>query len=258
MLNNDIKPDYIINGISLYSLSLAYYLSKINKKCLLIDTELINTELINTENKSTKKLYLNSNYNFIYLLKNININFNDSFKPSKLQFSLSNFSMGELLLIFSEFLSLFFSDYYSKNITIDDYTYKNNFSDKTKQYIDLFIDKQSSLYELLELFNVLFLYQIYEPINNNLIKDIKNKLIENDNIIIKSNNIYSENNVITNNKKYSIVENEITDSINTLYNLEPTTKTLFKNYRSDNFIDIIKFLLLIKFILYIFTFTGII
>lgn len=249
MLNDDIKPDYIINGTTLYSLTLAYYLSKINKKCLLIDTEL---------NETKETLYLNSNYNFIYLLKNININFNDVFKPSKLQFTFSNFSMGELLLIFSEFLTLFFTDYYSKNITIDDYTYQNNFSDKTKQYIDLFIDKQSSLYELLELFNVLFLYQIYEPINNNLIKDIKNKLIESDNIIIKSNNIYSENNIITNNKKYSIIESEITDAINTLYNLEPTSKTLFKNYKSDNFIDIVKFLLLIKFILYIFTFTGVI
>jgi hypothetical protein len=248
--------DYVIIGTEPYSLTLAYYLSKINKKCMLIENENSNT--------NQKKIYYNSYFNFIYLLRNFEINFNDLFIPSTIQFSISSFSFGELLLIFSEFITLFFSDSYSKNITIEEFINKNNFSIKSKIYISKFINIQSRLYELLEMFNVISLYRIYEPIesNNNLIENLKNKIIENNNVIISTDNIYNNkeielneeinSKIIVNNKIYTNIDLEITDALELLYILEPQTKKLFKNYKSDNFIDIIKFVLLVQFILFIF------
>lgn len=172
------KYDYIIVGAGPTGLTLAYYLGKLNKKCLLIDKNesiggchrVIRVNGLMTEH--SPRIYSDSYVNFIELLKKMDVNFYDLFTKynfTQIQ-SLSKLSSRELFLFSLEFLKLFFTDNYSKKTSVSEFMIKNNFSDNTKVYIDMLCrttDGTSSdnytLFELLQIFNQTILYNVYQP-----------------------------------------------------------------------------------------------
>ena len=79
------KYDYVIVGAGPTGLTLAYYLGKLNKKCLLIDKNesiggchrVIRVNGLMTEH--SPRIYSDSYVNFIELLKKMDVNFYDLF-----------------------------------------------------------------------------------------------------------------------------------------------------------------------------------
>jgi hypothetical protein len=233
--------DYIIIGGGPCGLTLAYYLGKINKKCLLIDknNNIGGCHRVNRVNglftEHGPRIYSNSYVNTISLLKDMNLNFYDLFVPYNFNItnigsdSIYNMKLLELLSFVKEYVKLIFNNNNGKNISMSEFMNKNNFSDKTKDYIDRLCrltdgasKEHYSLFEFLQLLNQNIFYKIYQPKLPNdigLFKLWKNKLDEIDNInIILNTNVIKINEY--NNK---IIDIDVKDNNNKVYKIKGKT-----------------------------------
>lgn len=175
--------DYIIVGAGPCGLALSWYLSRLNKKILLIDRE---AEIGGCHrvrrvdglfSEHGPRIYLNNYVNFITILNEFEKKFDDVF--TKYKFTISNTSGGIINnLIFREIISfmvgyIYFMinpDYY-KDITMLQYCNNNNFTEKAKNYIDRLCRmtdgagiERYTPYEFFELINQNFLYNTYQPV----------------------------------------------------------------------------------------------
>ena len=215
--------DYIIIGAGPSGLTLAYYLGKLNKKCLLIDKQetiggchrVVRHNGLFTEH--SPRIYSDSYLNFIKLLENMNLNFNDLFVPYNFSIaniggkSLSYFNFKEILIFMIEFIKLLFDENYSKYITMKQFTNIHNFSNQSIDYIDRLCRltdgadiTRYTLFEFLQLINQMSLYKLYQPSKPNdigLFKFWYNAIMATNNVDIilnkKVENInYSKNKII--------------------------------------------------------------
>ena len=264
-----MEYDYLIFGSDISALTLTYYLNKYNKKCLLFYDETI----INDNNK----IYNDGQYNLFNLIKENNLDLDDIFFNYDLKIIIKLISYGEMLSIILEFITLFFSDKYSKNITLLDFMKEKKFSKKTIdninelcKYVDGYDCNNYTLYKFLELINHYYLYNCFikkENLNDILLNKIKEKQIvinvknnksllnkfksknyiifEND--IIKTNNDEFKYNNLFKNDEYKVI-----NSIKILHKLEPNIVKYIKYKEHDDLINIIKFYFLLKFISIIF------
>lgn len=255
-----MKYDYIILNNNYSGLFLSNYLSKMGKSVLLID------------NDKTDTVYIDNNsINFNNLLTEYN---QDDVKTIKL-----NFSYGEMVSIFTEICTLFFNSKNGKNITLNEFLEERNFSDDSKKTIyylcnTILNGDKYTLYDFLQIINNHSFNLSYNFINIQKNKFYNMNIIEHKDIEIvnDTHNILSINgheaehyisdtnlnydNVITiNNNNYfnvNTMESQLINTLLLLHKLEPSTKTMFKVYEPDNIINIIKFMLLLTFIINIF------
>ena len=100
--------DYILVGINLNSLMLAYYLNKLDNKILIIDKKSKENHNIYYKNNTVLKLpeYSNNDVNFLNFLNDINIDFRlIGDKLDNIKFDLvKNFKITELITISIEFI----------------------------------------------------------------------------------------------------------------------------------------------------------
>jgi len=174
--------DYIIVGGGPTGLALAWYLSKIDKKILIIEKEdsLGGCHRVRRVNglftEHGPRIYLDNYLNFETILNEMGKSFDDIFK--RYYFSLltiggsniKNFSIKELTVLGLSYLYFMFNPNDSKNITMLEYTNQNNFTSETKDYIDRLCRltdgagiERYTLYEFFEILNQNSLYDIYQP-----------------------------------------------------------------------------------------------
>jgi hypothetical protein len=147
--------DYILVGINLNSLMIAYYLNKSNNKVLLIDKKSKDDHKIYYKNNTFLKLpeYSNNDVNFLNFLNDINVDFRSiGNKQEHINFDLiKNFKITELLTICIEFIKEFTHDYTSKDIK---FTQKTNlFSKESIEYIKLLCNFYNLNYNDITLFD---------------------------------------------------------------------------------------------------------
>lgn len=181
---NDYVNDYIIVGAGPCGLTLSYLLGKAGKKCILIDkntsvggchrvNRLINSNLF-TEHGP--RIYSNSYKNTISLLEDMGYSFSDFFTPYIFSIltiggqSLENFTFTEKLKIGYEYFKLLFNNSYGKDISVKSFTENNNFSDRSKDYLNRLCRltdgagyERYSLNEFLQLINQELLYSLHQP-----------------------------------------------------------------------------------------------
>lgn len=220
LLNN--KYNYVIIGGGPTGLTLAWYLAKANKKVLLIEKEdtlggchrVQRVDGLFTEHGP--RVYSNSYLNFIDLLKDMNLEFEDLFTlydfnitniGGKNHHSLSNF---EKLSLISSFIKLTLFPSYGKDISILKFMENNNFTEESKEYIDRvcrLTDGATSdtytLFQFLQLVDQQIMYDLYQPKLPNdrgLMKVWQERLLLNNNINILLNHevikLESKNNKI--------------------------------------------------------------
>lgn len=205
-----MKYDYIIITDNLYGLILAYYLGKYNKKCLLIDQN-INYKLLN--------FYSDGYLNFTNLLNNININVNNLNKNNIYSEFINIFNTYEILLLLFEFIIILFNNKNSKNMNINYFMIKYNFSEKSKKCIfdickltnNNYQLNNISLYEFLKLFNELSLNNIYklpELTQNEIFLLLKKEASKNNTKILSDKNISSIDIELNNIKSINIDNNK--------------------------------------------------
>jgi hypothetical protein len=217
----NINYDYIIIGGGPTGLTLAWYLGKTNKKVLIVEKEstlggchrVQRVDGLFTEHGP--RVYSDSYINFIDLLEDMDLKFNDLF--TEYNFDLSNIgnktkydlSKYELICFTLALLKLSFVENYGKNKSIKTFMDENSFSEESKEYIDRVCrltdgatSDKYTLFQFLQLANQQVLYKLYQPKLPNdrgLIKLWSEKLLSNRNIDIllnhdviklnKSNNI---------------------------------------------------------------------
>jgi len=187
----NLKYDTVIIGAGPAGLAFANYalLSNPQEKILIVEKD--NT--IGGCHKVNRKRYLNeyyfcehgpriyiSNYvNFIQILKQMKLNFNDLFnKYNHSFFSISNdiifnqqaFTFKEILILIKDFIIIIFSNTYGIDISMYDYMNNNNFTKKAISIIDFLSRKidggDSKRISLNQFFNSTiqsFMYSIYIP-----------------------------------------------------------------------------------------------
>ena len=205
-----MKYDYIIITDNLYGLILAYYLGKYNKKCLLIDQN-INYNLLN--------LYSDGYLNFTNLLNNINIDINKLNKNNIYSEFINIFNIYELFLLLFEFITILFNNKNSKNMDINYFMIKYNFSENSKKCINNICkltnntcqSSDISLYNFLKLFNELSINNIYELpelTQNEIFLLLKKEVSENNTKILSDKNISSIDIELNNIKSINIDNNK--------------------------------------------------
>lgn len=237
-MNKNLSYDYIIIGAGPSGLTLAYYLGKLNKKCLLVEKQntvggchrVIRSNGLFTEH--SPRVYSNAYLNFIKLLKDIGSNFNDLFVPYNFSISniggktLSYFNFREILILTVEFTKLLINEDYSKYITMSEFMFKHKFTIKSIDYVDRLCRltdgadiSKYTLFEFLQLINQMSLYKLYQPSKPNDIGLFK----------IWYDSIMSTNNV-------DIILNKEVSSIN--YNSNKIISIKIDNilYYANNFI----------------------
>ena len=227
----NINYDYIIIGGGPTGLTLAWYLGKANKKVLLVEKEstlggchrVQRVDGLFTEHGP--RVYSDSYINFIDLLEDMDLKFNDLF--TEYNFDLTNIgiktkydlSKYELICLTLAFLKLSFVENYGKNKSIKTFMDENSFSEESKEYIDRVCrltdgatSDKYTLFQFLQLANQQVLYKLYQPKLPNdrgLIKLWSEKLLLNKNIEILLNH-----EVIKLNKSNNIIVSvEIKDNI---------------------------------------------
>jgi hypothetical protein len=231
--------DYVIIGAGPVGLTLAYYLGKMNKKCILVDKN--NSVGGNHRANKINDLMTHMNKNFIHLLKDMGYNF-----PSIYDLHLfNNLSIGEIFLFFGEFITLFFTNKFSKSISVNSYMKKNNFSEKSIDYINNIckITNTISLYQFLQLFNQISLSK--KPNDKLLFKSWSDAIEKTNNVDIVLNtdatNINSDqvqtDNIINISLKIADVSTNISGK-NYIFGIQ--SKSLFKLV-SNSKLESIKF-----------------
>ena len=175
--------DYIIIGAGPSGLTLAYYLSNLGKKCLLVDKNKsiggchrVIRSKNNLFSEHAPRVYSDAYVNFIKLLKDMNVNFKDLFVPfyfdiqNIIHESINIFTLYEIFLFTIEFIRLFIDENYSRHKTVFEFMKYNNFTDKTISYVnkicrmtDRVDSKKYTLYNFLQLISVSILYKLYQP-----------------------------------------------------------------------------------------------
>jgi UDP-galactopyranose mutase len=189
--------DYCIIGGGPCGLSLAWCLTKYNKKVIIIDknNEIGGCHRVKRINglfvEHGPRIYLDNYMMFKKILKEMDLNFYDIFTPYHFDLTniggktIKNLSSNEIFKLGLKFFNL--NDEYKK-ITMEKYLDDNNFSDQAKNYIDRLcrltdgagIDKYT-LFSFLQLLNQNFFYKVYQPkkpTDTGLFYNWKNKLLE--------------------------------------------------------------------------------
>ena len=238
----NINYDYVIIGGGPTGLTLAWYLGKTNKKVLLVEKEntlggchrVQRVDELFTEHGP--RVYSDSYINFIDLLEDMDLKFNDLFTEynfdssnigNKTKYDLSKY---ELICFTLALLKLSFVENYGKSIKT--FMDQNSFSDESKEYIDRVCrltdgatSDKYTLFQFLQIANQQVLYKLYQPKLPNdrgLIKLWEEKLLSNKNIDILLNH-----DVIKLNK-----------SNNTIVSIEIIDRTSLNHYKLNgkNFI----------------------
>lgn len=178
-----MQYDTIIIGGGPSGLTMAHTLSKIGLKILLIDkhSSLGGCHRVQRIDgyfsEHSPRIYSSAYVNFIYLLKEMNVNFYDMFVPYNFQFMTIGkktifdvLSFYEILVFMSDFLKLTINNNYGNNITLKQHLTLNKFDQKSIDVIDKIcrltdgagIDRYL-LNEFLQIFNQQSLYKIYQP-----------------------------------------------------------------------------------------------
>lgn len=214
--------DYVIIGAGPTGLTLALYLSKQNKKILIVEKEQYIggchgvKRVDNLFSEHGPRIYLDNYNTFKTVLKNIGTSFNEIFTEYKfglnnmIQEGYNNFTIREMFTLFNSFI--FLGESY-KNISLYEFTELNNFSEKAVNFMDRICRitdgggiEHFTLHSFLQILNQNALYTIYQP---RLPNDIglfaiwKTKLIEQNVDILLNTNILKFNS--DSNKIYSIV-----------------------------------------------------
>jgi len=176
------KYDYIIVGTGPAGLALSWYLSQENKKILLIDSEksiggchrVIRVDGLLTEHGP--RVYSDVYLNFIDLLKEMKIDFNDLFTPYT--FDISNIgnrsktslNFNEILSFGTSFFNLILDSNYGKDISMKKFMETNTFTPESIDYIDRLCrltdgaeTTRYTLFQFLQLINNQILYKLYQP-----------------------------------------------------------------------------------------------
>lgn len=197
----NITYDYCIIGAGPSGLTLAYLLSSIGKKCILIDDNKDIggchrvTRINGLFSEHGPRIYSNSYKNFINLLKTMNIDFYKLFTRYKFtvsnigNYSLKNFNLNEIKSFIYHYLYMIIRPDHGKNVSIKKFMETNLFTNNTKDYINrlcLLTDgtdsEKYSLNKFFQLVNQQFLHNIYQPKvpnDHGIFKYWKQKLIKN-------------------------------------------------------------------------------
>lgn len=175
--------NYIIIGAGPTGLTLAHILSQYGNKILIIEKEnyIGGCHGVSRQNglfaEHGPRMYLSNYYTFKQILKDLDLQWEDIF--TKYNFNISNIGGGVLQHLsvkelFPLFVSFIFLNNNYKQITMNDFVTKHNFSSKSISYIDglcrltdgMGIDRYS-LFQFLQIVNQNGLYTIYQPKNPN-------------------------------------------------------------------------------------------
>jgi hypothetical protein len=219
--------DYIIVGADLTGIALAWYLSKTDKKILLIDKnmkigglnrfDIIDNKIV----LHTPQIYSNCYLSFIDLLTDMNLDFYNLFIKSNRNFLQDlRLSIYESLILFINLFYLTFDLNYGSDISIHDFLIKNNFSIRTYNNIDNVVNIifssdviNISLNQFLSFYNFNYYYNFYHPKdfnNNHYLNKIEKKLLEKRNITLLTNTEV----IKINEKSINIIKDKETERIN--------------------------------------------
>jgi hypothetical protein len=161
--------DYIIIGSNPSGLTLAYYLSKLNKSVLLVDgSQSINyNKKINYLYTHDANIYSDSFVNLINLLKEFDSNFNDLFIPMK--FNSYNFFNFKNNIFFGKFILLLINEKIS-SLSLKEFIEEKKMSINIVDHINLICKimlckdyTNTSIKEFLNLLNKELSYNFYQP-----------------------------------------------------------------------------------------------
>jgi hypothetical protein len=175
--------DYVIIGGGPSAFAFAQCCKSQNKSVLMIESKKVlggcHASWRNDENlfsEHSPRVYSTSYKTFIMLLENMNLDFYDYFTKYKFnltqigKISISKISLREQLTLFKSFMNLLYDSNYGHDISMEEYTFKNNFSDDTKKYIDSICKltdgaaiHKYTLLKFLSLINQQALYTLYQP-----------------------------------------------------------------------------------------------
>lgn len=221
--------DYIIIGGGPSGLSMCQLLLKTGKTILLLEGE--NSlggchRVARIDGKFTEhapRIYSSTYVNLSTLFKDMGFNFNDIFTKYKFTLSsigkktIKSLQFYELWHLSVAFVKLVFNINYGKDISLDSFINKYNFTSESKNYIDRLcrlVDGGTSLNfslnQFLEIVNQQFFHSLYQPMYPNDSKDgfitrWVNYLTSNKNVIVKVNSrltkvIPNQNKIIINSK----------------------------------------------------------
>jgi hypothetical protein len=171
--------DYVIVGTGPTGLALSWYLAKENKTVLLIDKETTiggchRVQRVNgllTEHGP--RVYSDVYLNFIRMLKDMNLNFNELFTPYN--FDISNvgnkkLKFGEKVSFAIAFIKLVFNPIYGQDISMKQFMIENSFSAESTDYLERVCrltdgaqTDRYTLFQFLQLINTQILYSLYQP-----------------------------------------------------------------------------------------------
>jgi hypothetical protein len=210
-----IEYDYCIIGAGPTGLTVSYLLSKIGKKCILIDKnkDIGGCHRVNRVNglftEHGPRIYSSSFINTKNLLKEMNIDFNKLF--TKYNFTISNIgnksikhlTYREISYFVFHFILLLIDVNYGVDISMKDFMDSRNFTNETKDYIDRLCrltdgasSDRYSLNKFFQLVNQQSFHDIYQPKKPNdvgLFKLWKNKLYENNIDLLLNTEVISLN-----------------------------------------------------------------
>lgn len=193
--------DYTIVGAGPTGLTIAYFLSKYGYKILLIERESSIggchrvTRVNGLFTEHSPRMYFGNYYALQYILKNMNLNFDDIFASYNFNlFSIATeitgiLSSNEIYSFIKEYAKFIINQDYAKHINMYDFMKSNNFSEKSINTIDALTRLTDgatintyTLYEFLSIINQNGLYNLYQPKKPNdvlLFKLWKDVLIKN-------------------------------------------------------------------------------
>jgi protoporphyrinogen oxidase len=231
-----MQYDIIIIGAGPSGLTIAQTCSSLNLKILVIDKN----DSIGGCHRVKRvggyftehgpRIYSSAYLNFMMLLEEMNVEFDELFIPYNFQFTtigqktiFSSMNFHEFAVLFFDFINLIINEEYGEHISMKDHLESNNFSKKSKDIIDKICRltdgadiSRYSLNEFLQLVNQQFFYKIYQPKMPNDIglfkiwktflqkRNVSILLNTNVETIEKINNVFTVN--VKNNNKNEIFE----------------------------------------------------
>jgi len=178
----DLPYDYIIIGGGPTGLSLAWYLSQQKKKVLIVEKEkeiggchrVQRIDGLFTEHGP--RVYSDIYLNFIDLLEDMGLKYNDLFTPYTFDISnigskkSSDLKLYETLSIGLGLIALIFNSEYGKNISMEEHMKFYSFTDESKDYIERLVRltdgataDRYTLFQFLQLINQQALYSLHQP-----------------------------------------------------------------------------------------------
>jgi monoamine oxidase len=178
-----MKYDIVIIGAGPAGLTLAHTCSSLNLKILVIDknNSIGGCHRVHRVHKYFSehgpRIYSSAYLNFMTILKEMNVNFEDLFTPYNFQFTtigqetiFSSLDFHEIVILFVDFAKLVADNNYGEDISVKSHLEYNNFSSQSKDIIDKICRltdgadiSRYSLNEFLQLINQQLFYQIYQP-----------------------------------------------------------------------------------------------